>query len=207
LGDDGASRLADLLAGDPVEVAPQLLNKVLACDSVAGRIVEVEAYRGAEDPASHAFKGATRRNATMFAKPGLLYVYFTYGMHHCCNVVCWPEGRAGAVLVRALAPLAGLDEMRKRRGALRDRQLCSGPGRLCQALGIDRAVDGADLLSGSGPLALLDDGTPPPPDEGLGVSPRIGIGLSGATALAPWRFFVAGDENLSRQPGPLARPR
>ncbi|MHB1854463.1 MAG: DNA-3-methyladenine glycosylase, partial [Acidimicrobiales bacterium] len=138
-------------ARDVLEVAPELLNKVLVCGNRAGRIVEVEAYRGGEDPASHAYKGPTARNASMFGPPGRLYVYFTYGMHWCANVVCMPEGTAQAILLRALSPLAGLEEMRAARpAARRDRDLCRGPARLCQALGIDRSYDGADLVRPGG---------------------------------------------------------
>jgi DNA-3-methyladenine glycosylase len=191
------------LASDPVDVAPLLLNKVLSCgpvsDPVSGRIVEVEAYRGADDPASHAFRGQTPRTAVMFGPPGHLYVYFTYGMHYCCNVVCRPEGVAGAVLIRALAPMEGLDVMRRRRlRAHRDQDLCSGPGKLCQALGLDRGADGADLLSGSSDVRLVDDGLSPPARGELTSGPRIGISAALATAAEPWRFWVAGDVNVSR---------
>jgi DNA-3-methyladenine glycosylase len=198
------------LAGDPVVVAPLLLNKVLVVGDpghpgdpghgggpVSGRIVEVEAYRGADDPASHAFRGPTTRNSVMFGPPGHLYVYFTYGMHHCCNVVCRPEGVAGAVLVRALAPRTGLEEMRSRRPlARRDRDLCSGPGKLCQALGLDRSFDGTDLLSASSRMRLLDDGSGPPVEFATG--PRIGLSAKLATAAEPWRFWVVGEPNVSR---------
>lgn len=223
------SALAELLAADPVEVAPRLLGKVLvaqvgavappggpaagagtgslAAGAVSGRIVEVEAYRGEDDPASHAFRGPTARSRVMFGPPGLLYVYLSYGMHHCCNVVCWPEGRPGAVLIRALRPLTGLEAMRARRPqASRDRDLCSGPGKLCQALGIDRSANGTDLLAGGGPVRLVDDGFTV---TGIASGPRIGIGPQLPTAGEPWRFFVSGDENVSR-PGaqsPLAASR
>jgi DNA-3-methyladenine glycosylase len=196
------SLLHRLLEDDPVVVAPLLLNKVLVvggvpAERVSGRIVEVEAYRGADDPASHAFRGPTPRNLVMFGPPGHLYVYFTYGMHYCCNVVCRPEGTAGAVLVRALAPLAGLDEMRRRRPRARlDRDLSSGPGKLCQALGLDRTFDGVDLLAASSRVRLLDDGTAPP--AAVASGPRIGISTQLATAFEPWRFWVAGDPNVSR---------
>jgi DNA-3-methyladenine glycosylase len=182
-------------------VAPRLLNKVLVASRlsgpVAGRIVEVEAYRGADDPASHAFSGPTPRNSVMFGPPGHLYVYFTYGLHHCCNIVCRPVGVAGAVLVRALAPLTGLDEMRSRRmAARRDRDLCSGPGKLCQALGLDRSFDGLDLLGVSSGVQLVDDGSGAPAE--IAVGPRIGISAQLATAAEPWRFWVAGEPNVSR---------
>ncbi len=138
---------ADLL-GDPVDVGPWLLNKVLAKGDRAGRIVEVEAYKGSVDPASHAYRGKTVRTAVMFGPPGFLYVYFTYGMHWCANVVTGPEGEASALLIRALAPLRGVDEMRLSRvAARRDRDLCNGPAKLCQALGITGAESGTDLLA------------------------------------------------------------
>jgi DNA-3-methyladenine glycosylase len=191
------------LAGDPVAVAPWLLNKVLVRGDRAGRIVEVEAYRGQADPASHAYRGLTRRTEVMFGPPGHLYVYFTYGMHWCANVVCQPDGEAGAVLIRALAPTAGLAEMRQARtAARRDRDLCNGPAKLCQALGITGSDNGTDLLTrSSGPesVRLLDDGTPPPRRPGRGRR----IGLSVGTELR-WRWWVAGDPSVSRTPRPLA---
>jgi DNA-3-methyladenine glycosylase len=194
-------------AADALEVAPQLLNKVLARGRRAGRIVEVEAYRGSEDPASHAYRGPTARNATMFGPPGHLYVYFTYGMHWCANAVCGPDGVAQAVLIRALAPLTGLEEMRRGRqhgrpdrplrAMVSDRHLTSGPARLCQALGITGEDDGADLVRGDRGLRLVDDGVLPP--RRPGVSGRIG--LSQASEL-PWRFFVPGDTHVTRAPAP-----
>jgi DNA-3-methyladenine glycosylase len=176
------------------DVAPELLNKLLVHGSRVGRIVEVEAYGGAQDPGSHAFRGRTARNATMFGPAGHLYVYFTYGMHHCANVVCDEEGVATAVLLRALTPLDGLDEMRALRDRARaDKELCAGPGRLCQAYGLNRTFDGADLVTGDRGVAIVDDGTPPP--ESPGVSVRVGLT---AGAALPWRFFVPGAVGLSR---------
>lgn len=180
-----------------LEVAPDLLNKVLvAPDGRAGRIVEVEAYRGADDPGSHGFRGRTKRNATMFGPPGHLYVYFTYGMHWCANVVAETDGVAAAVLLRALTPLAGLDAMYAARGpaACRDRDLCSGPAKLTQALGIDGAVDGADLVTADQGVTIVDDGTPPP--QAPAVTTRIGL-TNGADL--PWRFHVAGIPDVSRR--------
>jgi len=183
-------------AGDAVDVAPRLLNKVLVRGPLAGRIVEVEAYRGAEDPASHAFRGKTTRNATMFGGPGRLYVYFTYGMHWCANVVCRPRGTAQAVLVRALAPMAGTEQMRTARPrARRDLDLANGPAKLCEAFSITGADDGADLVAGDRGLVVVDDGTPPPPRPG--VSGRVGIS---AGRGHPWRFYLPDDRHVSRGP-------
>ena len=185
-------------ARSSLEVAPELLNKVLVRGDRAMRIVEVEAYAGSDDPASHAFRGPTERNATMFGPAGHLYVYFTYGMHWCANVVCGPPGVATAVLLRAGAPVRGLDQMRLARGAgrsvvRRDRDLGAGPARLAQALGIDRALDGADLVPARSEIRIVDDGVAPPTRPGR--SPRIGIRLA---TDRPWRWYVPGDPNLSR---------
>ena len=180
---------------DSRELAPLLLGKVVIVGRRRARIVEVEAYAGAEDPGSHAYRGQTRRNAVMFGPPGHLYVYFTYGMHWCANVVSSVEGVGQAVLLRGAAPIAGLDEMRAARpAARRDRDLCSGPARLCQALGIGPSEDGADLVrpAPGGPW-IADDGTPPPLEPV--VSTRIGLTRG---AEHPWRWYVAGDPNVSR---------
>ncbi len=179
-----------------LEVAPEMLNKVLAVsDGRAGRIVEVEAYRGVDDPGSHAHRHRTKRNETMFGPPGRLYVYFTYGMHWCANVVAEADGVAAAVLLRALTPLEGLDAMYAARGtvARRDRDLCSGPAKLTQALGIDGTLNGAGLVSGDQGVTILDDGESPPTDPV--VTTRIG--LTNGSDL-PWRFCVPESPNLSR---------
>jgi len=184
---------------DGRSLAPDLLNKLLVHDDpVAGRltvrIVEVEAYAGAEDAGSHAYRGPTPRTETMFGAPGHLYVYFSYGMHWCMNVVAGPKGEASAVLLRGGSPVDGIDAMRDRRPAARcDRDLCSGPARLAQALGINGAFDGSDLVRG--PLRLVDDGvaTPAAPE----VSTRIGL-RTGRGHDHPWRWFVTGDPNVSR---------
>jgi DNA-3-methyladenine glycosylase len=137
----------------------------------------------------------TPRTSVMFGPPGFLYVYFTYGMHWCANVVCGPEGEAAAVLIRALAPVAGLEDMRAARpAARRDRDLCSGPAKLCQALGIGKAENGTDLLASRGRgVRLQDDGTPPPRRPARGTR----IGIKEATEHR-WRFWVSGDPNVSR---------
>jgi DNA-3-methyladenine glycosylase len=186
-------------ARDSREIAPQLLNKVLVHrdpegGDVAARIVEVEAYAGSEDPGSHGYRGRTPRTATMFGPPGHLYVYFTYGMHWCANAVTGVDGTANAVLLRAGAPLVGLDAMWTRRSkARRETDLCAGPARLTQALGIDRRHDGTDLVGGV--VRILDDGTPPPSDPG--VSRRIGLAAGKGDSYA-WRWYVPGDPNVSR---------
>ena len=181
---------------DPREVAPELLNKVLvANDGRRARIVETEAYCGPIDAAAHTYRGQTARNAVMFGAPGLLYVYFTYGMHYCCNAVCGEEGEGVAVLLRAAEPLAGLALMREARpAAKRDRDLCSGPARLCQAFGIGRAQDGVDLVTGVGGLSIVDDGVAPPEDPT--VTTRVGIRHA---AEEPWRWYVPGNPNVSRR--------
>jgi len=179
---------------DPRVVAPELLGKVLVCGGVSARIVEVEAYCGAEDPGSHAYRGMTRRNATMFGPAGRLYVYFTYGMHWCANAVCGDAGQGVAVLLRAAAPLTGLDEMRDRRPtAERDRDLLRGPARLCRAFGLDGTFDGTDLPAASMGFTIVDDGTPPPGCPAVGT--RIGLT---AGADLPWRWCVPGDPHLSK---------
>ena len=182
---------------DPRTVAPDLLNKILLRDDGrAGRIVEVEAYCGAEDPAAHSHGGPTRRNATMFGPGGHLYVYFTYGMHWCANAVCGEAGDGVGVLLRAIEPVASIDAMRAARGHPgRDRDIGSGPARLAQALGITGTLDGADLVRNDRGIRIVDDGTPPPADPVIG--PRIGI--SRATDR-PWRWHVPAHAHVSRTP-------
>jgi DNA-3-methyladenine glycosylase len=186
-------------ARDPRVVAPELLNKVLARGDRAGRIVEVEAYCGAEDAGAHSFRGRTARTRTMFGPAGGLYVYFTYGMHWCANAVCGAEGEGVAVLLRALAPLAGADQMALLRPrARRPVDLANGPAKLCQAFGLDGTFDGADLVTGDRGVVIGDDGTPPPAAPGNSV--RIGLT---AGAEHPWRWFVPGDPHVSRpRPAP-----
>jgi DNA-3-methyladenine glycosylase len=179
-------------ARDSRVVARALLNKVLLRDDGrAARIVEVEAYRGEHDPGSHAFRGRTPRNATMFGPAGGLYVYFTYGMHWCANAVCGDDGEGTAVLLRAAAPLEGTDQMALARGRAHD--LCNGPAKLCQAFGIDRTFDGADLVTADRGVTIVDDGTPPP--RRPANSTRVGLS---AGREHPWRWWVAGDPHVSR---------
>lgn len=177
------------------DVAPELLGMVLACGDRAGRIVEVEAYGGADDPASHGHRGRTPRNEVMFGPPGHLYVYFTYGMHWCANVVCEPDGYCGAVLLRALAPLRGTADMwADRPAARRERDLCSGPAKLTAALDISREHNGTDLTDPASPVRLLQRDAPA---AAAATSTRIGI--TAATERA-WRWYIPGDPNVSRPP-------
>lgn len=200
----------------PQIVARQLLGKLLVrreddSTRLAGRIVETEAYLGADDAAAHSAAGKTQRTAVLFGPPGHAYVYFTYGMHYCMNISCEPEGRAGCVLLRALEPVSGIEEMLRnrkiqdqilRRSAPRNdkardpralRLLCSGPARLCQALGIDRPRDnGKDLLTPDSDLQLWDDGFRV---KKIIETTRVGITKS---ADLPLRFYIAGSAYISR---------
>jgi len=242
---DGMARLSREFFDRPAtEVAPDLLGCILWYGSPAGlvaaRLVEVEAYRGAIDPASHAFRGRTARNAVMFGPPGHAYVYFSYGMHYCVNLVCQPAGHGEAVLIRAGAVVAGTDLARRRRFGLpdatsepaedsgsgnggsrradrsesaagrgpagpgggrarsRDLDLARGPGRLCQALGIDRSLDGADVCAPGGPLGISPPGAVEQPataaSGAIATGPRVGISRA---ADRPWRYWLAGDGHVS----------
>lgn len=192
---------------DPRTVGPELLGKVLRRGRRSARIVEVEAYCGPEDPASHAYRGPTARNATMFGPAGHLYVYFSYGIHWCANAVCGREGEGIAVLLRAAEPLSGLDDMYAARpAARRDTDLCSGPAKLAQAFGIDGAHDGADLVApadasagagrpsvaGEDRLTIIDDGTEP--TGAVVCTGRVGITKA---VDEPWRWYVGDSPHVS----------
>jgi DNA-3-methyladenine glycosylase len=181
---------AAFFARPVAEVAPDLVGCTLLADGVGGVIVEAERYQQ-DDPASHSFRGPLGRAAVMFGEPGRLYVYRSYGLHWCLNLVCEPAGRGAAVLVRALAPTHGLPAMRARRGGLPDRLLCAGPGRLCAALGVDGRLDGAAAV---GPGAAVRLGARTGPVE-LAIGSRVGISKA---AERPWRFGLAGSPYLSR---------
>ncbi|HTU74108.1 MAG TPA: DNA-3-methyladenine glycosylase [Trebonia sp.] len=179
------------------QVAPDLLGCVLEHETgdglVAVEITEVEAYAGEADPASHAYRGRTARNGVMYGPPGHAYVYFTYGMHFCVNLVCLPEGAANAVLLRAGRVIEGEELARTRRAAaIAARDLARGPARLCQALDIDRDLDGADACDAASPLRVKAGSTP---DRGaIRDGPRIGISRA---AEVPWRFWLDGDPTVS----------
>jgi DNA-3-methyladenine glycosylase len=226
-------------AGPSLQVAADVLGCVLEHDTAQGRVAvqltEVEAYEGAVDPASHAYRGQTARNAVMFGPPGHAYVYFTYGMHFCVNLVCGPEGTASAVLLRAGRVIEGAPLAAARRASGRpapgraaagragggvlgaaERDLARGPARLCQALGIDRAQDGADVCDPASPLRIrpgppAGDGSAPggPPGGRLPAvsrGPRVGVS---SAADRPWRFWLTGDPTVSvyRPHVPRARPK
>jgi DNA-3-methyladenine glycosylase len=178
------------LCGPVEEVAPRLLGAVIRHGPVAVRLTELEAYDGATDPASHAYRGPTARNAVMFGPPGHLYLYFTYGMHWAGNISCGPEGVGCGVLMRAGEVIEGLDLARSRRGSASDRNLARGPGRLTQALGLHPEHKGSDLL-GDGPVKLQ-----PPAEiaEMIMVGPRIGVSVE---ADRPWRFWIGGSPYVS----------
>jgi DNA-3-methyladenine glycosylase len=186
---------------DTLRVARELLGKRLVVpaetgERVAGRIVEVEAYLGAEDRAAHSFGNRrTRRTETMYAVGGTAYVFFVYGMHHQFNVVTGSEGLPHAVLVRAVEPEEGTELMRRRRPARADRELSSGPGKLCKALGIDLGYDGEDLLGTH--VWIEDAGTTVAPEQ-IASGARIGVAYAGEDALNPWRFWLKGNAYVSR---------
>jgi DNA-3-methyladenine glycosylase len=213
----------DFLARHAVEVAPELLGCVLEHETAAGlvavELTEVEAYAGQTDPASHAYRGMTRRNAVMFGPPGHAYVYFTYGMHFCVNLVCSGEGSVSAVLLRAGAIIEGEDLARARRShrgprvarnqetppqaptrqphqaPLAWRDLARGPARLCQALDIDMSLDGADVCVASSPLRLRPGSTGPAENpRKIVAGPRVGVAQA---AEVPWRFWFAGEPTVS----------
>jgi DNA-3-methyladenine glycosylase len=218
--------LRETFAGSAVEVAPALLGCVIEHETpeglVAVALTEVEAYHGHADPASHAYRGRTKRNAVMFGPPGYAYVYFTYGMHFCVNLVCMPEGTASAVLLRAGRVVEGADLATARRKAPgpQGRDLARGPARLCQALGIAREQNGADVCNPGSPLRvrwpdLAEPGLPGVPATGTGAAdgavaagpgpaqlagaaissgPRVGVRAAGER---PWRFWITGDPTVS----------
>jgi DNA-3-methyladenine glycosylase len=179
----------DFFARPVHDVAPDLIGATLLVDGVGGRIVEVEAY-DQDDPASHSFRGRTARTASMFGPPGNAYVYRSYGIHWCLNLVCAEDGRAEAALVRALEPTHGLEEMRERRGLEGARALCSGPGKLCQALGITRLHNGLPLDEPPFELHARES------EPRLVVGPRIGITRA---VEQPWRYGLADSPFLSRR--------
>jgi DNA-3-methyladenine glycosylase len=191
-----ADNLVDVLAGPVLEVAPRVLGAVLRHGGVAVRLTEVEAYDGANDPGSHAFRGPTRRNQVMFGPAGHLYTYFTYGMHHCANVVCGIDGVASAVLLRAGEVIEGIDLARERRGRHPDRDLARGPARLCSALALDLSHNGLDLTTGA--LRLADPVDP----AGISTGPRVGLRQA---PERPWRFWLTDDPTVSRYVA--AKPR
>lgn len=174
----------------------KLITRRIDGERVTGRIVELESYHGFDDPAAHAFVGKTARNAVLFGPPGFAYVYFIYGMHYCLNVSCEPDGKAGSVLIRALEPVEGLQTMARLRGLswpAKPQLLASGPGRLCQALGITRAShNGIDVTDASSDLQIVDDGFVP---AAIGATPRIGITKA---AERPLRFVIEGNPFVSR---------
>ncbi|MEV7286044.1 DNA-3-methyladenine glycosylase [Streptomyces sp. NPDC093252] len=196
-----------------LEVAPDLLGRVLLRTTPEGpialRLTEVEAYDGPNDPGSHAYRGRTPRTAVMFGPPGHVYVYFTYGMWHCMNLVCGPDGTASAVLLRAGEIIEGTDLARKRRiSARNDKELAKGPARLATALDVDRALDGTDACTTDDtPLRILA-GTPAPADQ-VRNGPRTGVsGEGGDGDIHPWRFWIANDPTVSpyRAHVPRRRP-
>jgi DNA-3-methyladenine glycosylase len=187
----------EALAVDVLDAARTLLGAVLVSSTMDGevavRLVEVEAYRGADDPASHSYRGRTSRNAVMWGPAGHLYVYFVYGMHHCANVVCLTDGVPGAVLLRAGEVVSDLDVARRRRPTARtDAELARGPARLATVLGLDRSRNGVDLTDPRSPVRLMRG--QPVPVAAFRTGPRVGVAAAEDT---PWRFWLDGSPAVS----------
>ena len=206
-----APEVAEVLGRDSLQAAPALLGAVFSATdpdgTVSVRLTEVEAYRGEADPGSHAFRGRTARNASMFEAGGVIYVYFTYGMHHCLNVVTGPAGLSRAVLLRAGEVVAGVDLARRRRPAARnDRDLARGPARLCAALGLDRSEDGTALGGPGSRVSLVLPPGAAPEAARIRTGPRTGVAGPGGDGKAfPWRFWLEGEPTVS--PYKPAAPR
>ncbi|QQZ53353.1 DNA-3-methyladenine glycosylase [Streptomyces microflavus] len=198
-GSDRTPLTRDFFDRSVLEVAPDLLGRTLVRRSDEGtievRLTEVEAYAGEVDPGSHAFRGRTARNSVMFGPPGHTYVYFTYGMWHCLNLVCGPEDHASGVLLRAGEINVGAGLARVRRVSARnDKELAKGPARLATALDVDRTLNGSDLFAGPAPALSVLHGAPPPRDQ-VRSGPRTGVGGDGAHQ--PWRFWIENDPTVS----------
>ncbi|CAL8977869.1 Putative 3-methyladenine DNA glycosylase [Cellulomonas sp. T2.31MG-18] len=207
---DGVTR--DFFARPVLQVARELLGCTVSHAGVTVRLTEVEAYDGSNDPGSHAFRGVTARTRVMFGEPGHLYVYFTYGMHWCANLVCGPSGVASGVLMRAGEVVDGLDLARSRRAGVRDRDLARGPARLAKTLALGRDDNGVDVCSpGSAFVVRAPFRDPPTGSSGARVrtGPRVGIsGLGGDAAAYPWRFWLEGEATVSvYREGAVRRPR
>ena len=189
----------DFYRRSTLTVARELLGKrlvrVVNEQRLSGLIVEVEAYIGEDDAACHAARGRTPRNEVMYSPPGHAYVYFIYGMHHCLNVVTEKEGFPAAVLIRALEPLEGLEIMRHHRPGKPDRELTNGPAKLCQALAIGRDFNGVDLCTDE--VLFIEEGRVVAQEE-IGASPRIGVKADELARSVPWRFYLQGDDFVSR---------
>jgi DNA-3-methyladenine glycosylase len=185
------------------KVAPDLLGALLTAGGVTVRLTEVEAYLGEQDPGSHAFRGPTARNEVMFGPAGRAYVYFTYGMHWCVNVVTGTPGVASAVLLRAGEVVVGLEAARGRRPGVVDRDLCRGPARLTRTLGLDGSYGGVDLLDPASPLRLV----PGEPVDAARVRTGPRVGVAGEGGVAPWRFWVDGEPTVSPYRPAVARKR
>lgn len=190
----------DFFNQSALDVAPKLLGTYLVHETpegtTIGKVVETETYLGAEDPASHAFRGKTKRNEVMFGPPGHLYIYFTYGMHYCVNIVCAPEGRAEGVLIRALEPVSGLPLMEKRRKTTNRRNLTNGPAKLTQAMGIDKSLYGESVTTGSVKIITELEGGyfHPVISSQIVKTTRVGIKTN---QERPWRFYIKNNPFVS----------